>query len=158
VWNDLRKFNPSLPDDSPSNLVRNSSFEADFLNGGFDWRTTESNQVDVSLDTAEFHSGLHSLRVLFSGPGVADIGAYEYVPVEANTEYRLSAFVKTQNIVTASGPRLAAQDVATGNILAATDEFLETSGWLQRTVDLTTGPNTHLLALRIVRQPSNPLI
>jgi tetratricopeptide (TPR) repeat protein len=158
VWSDLHKFNSGLPDDSPTNLVRNGGFEADFLNGGFDWRTTETNQIDVSLDTTEFHNGLRSLRVSFSGPGVADIGTYEYVPVEANTAYRLSAFVKTRDIVTASGPRLAAQDVATGDTLAATDEFLEASGWLQRAVDLTTGPRTHVLALRILRTPGNPLI
>jgi thioredoxin-like negative regulator of GroEL len=158
VWKDLHKLNSGLPDDSPSDLVRNGSFEADFLNGGFDWRTNETNQVDVSLDTSEFHSGRRSLRISFSGPGVADIGAYEYVPVEANTRYQLRAFVKTQDIVTASGPRLAAQDVASGDTLASTKEFLDTSGWLQRTVDLTTGPNTHLLAVRIIREPGNPLV
>lgn len=153
VWTDLRKL-----DDSPSNLIRNGGFEADFLNGGFEWRYTQMNQVDVSFDASEHHSGSRALRIEFAGPGVSDVGVYEYVPVEPNTAYRLSAFVETQEIITASGPRLAVTDSSTGKILANTDEFQDTSRWKQCTAEFVTAPDTHLAAIRIVRVPGNLLI
>jgi hypothetical protein len=158
VWDDLENSNSALKADPSSNLVRNGGFETDPLNGGFDWRISRTNQVEVSVDTGEFHKGLRSLHVSFSGPAVEDTGVYEYVPVEANTEYRLSTFVKTQGILTASGPRLAAQDGVTGDTLALTDEIVDSSDWLRCSALFTTGPNTHLLALRIVRKPGNSLI
>jgi hypothetical protein len=83
---------------------------------------------------------------------------YEYVPVQPNTAYRLSAFVETQEIVTASGPRLAVTDSSTGKIVATTDEFQDTGRWKQRTAEFVTAPDTHLAAIRIVRVPGNLLI
>ena len=153
VWTDLRRR-----DDSPPNLIRNSGFETEFLNGGFEWRYSELSQVDTTLDTREFHHGARSLRFTFLGPAVADTGVYEYVPVQPNTAYRLSAFAKTQEINTASGPRLAVEDSSTRKVLAATDEFQETSGWKQRTADFVTGPDTRLVTVRVVRIPGNLLI
>jgi len=157
VWADLRKLDSALQDDSPSNLVRNGGFEAEALNGGFDWRSGQTSQIHVSLDTSESHSGTRALRIAFIGPGVSDSGVYEYVPVQPNTRYRFSAFVKTQDIITASGPRLSVQDLSTGK-MATTDEFLGTSAWGQRTAEFVTGPETHLVTLRMVRIPGNPLI
>ena len=43
-------------------------------------------------------------------------------------------------------------------MLAATDEFQETSGWKQRTADFVTGPDTRLVTIRVVRIPGNLLI
>jgi len=72
--------------------------------------------------------------------------------------YRLSAFVRTQEIETASGPRLAVEDFPSGRILANTEEFLNTNDWLQHSTEFVTGPESHLVTLRVLRIPGNLLI
>ncbi|HXX99373.1 MAG TPA: hypothetical protein VEI54_00540, partial [Candidatus Limnocylindrales bacterium] len=72
--------------------------------------------------------------------------------------YRLSAFVKSEEIDTASGPRLAVEDFPSGRILANTEEFLNTNDWLQRSTEFATGPESRLVTLRILRVPGDRLI
>ncbi len=158
VWADLSKVHPELQGETASNLVRDGGFETEFLNGGFGWRSRQTGQITVLLDTSEVHSGTRSLRFGFAGPAVADGGVYEYVPVQPHTAYKLSAFVKTKELTTASGPRVAVEDSATGKSLGTTDEFLDTSNWRQRTAEFVTETDTHLVTLRILRMPGNPLI
>ncbi len=158
VWTDLSKVDPNVQDDASSNLVHNGGFETEFLTGGFDWRSQPAGQINVSLDTNQFHSGNRSLRIEFTGPAISDVGVYEFVPVQPNTAYRLNAFVKTDEITTASGPRLVVEESSTKSLLATTDEFLETTGWMPRTADFLTGPDTRLVTLRILRTPGDLLI
>jgi len=158
VWANLRSSHSELPDESPKNLVCNGRFEADSVNGGFDWRKKTIQGVEISRDPSEIHGASRALRIAFMGPGVADVGFYEYVPVEINTRYRLSAFVRTQEIDTASGPRLAVEDFPSGRILANTEEFLNTNDWLQHSTEFVTGSESHLVTLRVLRIPGNLLI
>jgi hypothetical protein len=158
VWTDLSKVHPEVRDDVTSNLVRNGGFEAEFLNGGFDWRSHPAGQINVSLDTSQSHSGNRSLRIEFTGPAVSDVGVYEFVPVQPATAYKLIAFVKTKELITASGPRLVIEESKTRNTLGTTDEFLDTSSWMPRTAEFVTGPDTHLVTLRILRIPGNLLV
>jgi hypothetical protein len=158
VWTDLSRINPEVQDGSRSNLIHDGGFEGRFLDGGFDWRIDRTGHINVALDAAEYHRGGRALRFIFTGPGVSDTGVYQYVPVQPNTPYRFSAFVKTQEITTASGPRLAVEETSTGRTLATTDEFLETSSWEEHSAGFITGSDTHLVTLRIVRAPGTPLI
>ena len=159
VWTDLSKAHSEVLDNATLlNLVHNGGFETDFLNGGFDWRSQPIGQISVSLDTKQFHGGKRSLRIEFTGPAVSDAGIYEYVPVQPGTAYRLLAFVKTEELTTASGPRLGVEESSTRSTLATTEEFLDTSSWTSRTAEFVTGPDTHLVTLRILRMPGNLLI
>jgi tetratricopeptide (TPR) repeat protein len=158
VWTDLSRIDPEVQDESSSNLVHDGGFEGRFLNGGFDWRIDHIGDINVALDAAEHHRGARALRFAFTGRGVSDTGAYEYVSVQPNTRYRFSAFVKTREITTASGPRLAVEDASTRGTLATTNEFLETSDWEEHSAGFITGSDTHLVTLRIVRTPGTPLI
>ena len=158
VWADLRSSHSELPDESLNNLVCNGRFQADSVNGGFDWRNNKIHGVEILRDPTEFHAGSQALRIAFMGPGVADVGFYEYVPVQINTRYRLSAFVKSEEIDTASGPRLAVEDFPSGRILANTEEFLNTNDWLQHSTEFATGPESRLVTLRVLRVPGDRLI
>jgi len=66
--------------------------------------------------------------------------------------------LKSEDIVSASGPRLLIQDSCSNQVLVSTDDSLGTSGWREQTVDFTTGPQTRLITLRVMRVPGNPLI
>jgi hypothetical protein len=116
------------------------------------------SQVDVSLDTSQFHSGTRALRLVFSGPAFSDSGVSQYVPVQPNIRYRLSTFVRSEDIVSASGPRIVVQDYYGNQVLASTDDLLSTSGWRELLADFTTGPQTRLIAIKVMRVPGNPLI
>jgi len=158
VWTDLSKVHPEVRDDIALNLVYNGGFETDFLNGGFDWRSQPAGQIKFSLDTNQFHSGNRSLRIEFTGPAVSDVGVYQYVPVQPSNAYRLIAFVRTEELTTASGPRLVVEESSTRNTLGTTEEFLDTSSWMSHTAEFVTGPDTHLVTLRILRVPGNLLV
>ena len=90
----------------------------------FGWRAEPYSQVDVSLDTSQFHSGTRALRLVFSGPA----GVSQYVPVQPNARYRLSTFVKSEEIVSASGPRIVVQDYYGNQALASTEDLLAPAG------------------------------
>jgi len=158
VWKSLGDRDSELRERVDSNLVNDSGFERTYLNGGFGWRSDPDRQVQASLDTSEFHSGTRSLKLVFSGPAVSDTGIFEYVPVRPSTVYKLSAFVKSEDIISASGPRLVVQDMYSNKILATTDDMLGTSGWRQQVINLTTEPETRLVILKVSRVPGNPLI
>jgi len=158
VWKSLGDRDSELRDRADSNIVNDSGFERTYLNGGFGWRNEPYSQVQASLDTSEFHSGTLALKLVFSGPPVSDTGVFEYVPVRPSTVYKLSAFVKSQDIISASGPRLVVQDIYSNKILATADDMLGTSGWRQQEVNLTTGSETRLVILKVSRIPGNPLI
>jgi hypothetical protein len=55
------------------------------------------------------------------------------------------------------GPGLL-QDYYGNQVLASTDDLLSTSGWRKLLADFTTGPQTRLIAIKVMRVPVNPLI
>jgi len=158
VWRFLGQADSELPGDRRLNLLSDGGFEGKYLNGGFGWRAEQYSQVDVSLDTSQFHSGTRALRFVFSGPAFSDSGVSQYVPVEPNVRYRLSSFVKSEDIVSASGPRIVVQDYYNNQVLASTEDLLSTSGWRELLADFATGPETRLIAIKVMRVPGNPLI
>jgi tetratricopeptide (TPR) repeat protein len=158
VWRFLGKLDPELLEDPQLNLVSDGGFEGKYVNGAFGWRDQQYSQVDVSLDTSEFHNGTRALRFKFTGPAISETGVYQYVPVRPNMTYRLSAFVRSEDIDSASGPRLVIQDSYSNQALGSTDDLLGTTGWRQQVVDFVTGPEARLITIRVMRVPGNPLI
>ena len=97
---------------------------------------------------ALYFPGLHS-----PSPGFP-----QYVPVQPNAGYRLSTYVKSEDIVSASGPRIVVQDYYNNQVLASTEDLLSTSGWRELLADFAAGPQTRLIAIKVMRVPGNPLI
>ena len=93
-----------------------------------------------------------------TGPAFSDSGFPQYVPVEPNVRYHLSSFVKSEDIVSASGPRIVVQDYYNSQVLASTEDLLSTSGWRELVADFAAGPETRLIAIKVMRVPGNPLI
>jgi tetratricopeptide (TPR) repeat protein len=158
VWGYLGELDPELLGDTRLNLIANGGFEGNYLNGAFGWRHQPYSQVDVSLDTSNFHSGTRAVRLNFTGPALSDTGIYQFVPVRPNVRYRFSAFVKSEDIVSASGPRLVVQDFYNNQPLGSTDDLIGTTGWRQQVLDFVTGPQARLIVIKVMRVPGNPLI
>jgi hypothetical protein len=160
AWKQLagvdRSLQPYLP--SSQNLIINGGFEEKLLNGGFDWWYQSYVHASLAIDTNEFHSGTRSLSVTFDGYSVPEVQLVQFIPVKPNTAYEFSAESRTQDIDTASGPRFAIVDAFTNSSYVLTDDTLGTTPWRLHEARFQTGPNTKLLALKIVRDPAAPLI
>jgi tetratricopeptide (TPR) repeat protein len=159
VWDELVKRNANLQSYAqPSNLVVDGSLEKKFLNGGFDWRYSNMGAVQLSIDGTEFYSGNQALRMVFKGPAVSDTGIFEYVPVHGNSDYHFSVYTKSEDIESASGPRVAVLDAYSGQPYVLTDDSLGTTGWRPQSADFRTGPETSLLVVTVRRVPGSALI
>jgi hypothetical protein len=78
---------------------------------------------------------------------------FQYVPVTPGMTYNASAWVKSEELQTANGPRLSVIDGYTDVELAHSEETLGTSSWHRVTTDFTPDPNTHLVRLLFLRNP-----
>jgi len=159
VWEELMgRSGPLQSYNQAGNLVVDGGLEKDFLNGGFDWRYSVTNAVQLSVDNSEFHGGSQALRMAFQGAAVSDVGFFEYVPVLPNTDYRFSVYTKAEDIESASGPRLEVLDAYSGQPYVLTDDSLGTTAWRQQSADFRTRSDTSLLVVKVSRVPSDPLI
>jgi tetratricopeptide (TPR) repeat protein len=160
AWKQLAGVDTSLEPYLPSrqNLVINGGFEEKLLNGGFDWWYQSYVHAALAIDTNEFHSGTRSLSVTFDGYSVPEVQLVQFIPVKPNTAYEFSAEARTEDIDTASGPRFALVDASTNSACVLTEDTLGTTPWRLHEARFQTGPNTNLLALKIVRDPPAPLI
>jgi hypothetical protein len=140
------------------NLVENSGFELDLLNGGFDWRYALQPNALVSLSSAGAHSGHRSLQISFHADQLWDAPVLQYIAVRPRTTYALSAFVSTENLWAVSGPRLQVKDAATGEDYVLTSQFAGSSGWTKVEAAFTTGPTCNLVTVAVVRRPGNSSI
>ena len=160
VWRQLgstsQGFARYLP--TATNLVVNGGFEEKILNGGFDWLYHPVAHVDLAIDSSEFHSGSRSLSITFDGQNPSDTGIVQCIPVKSNSTYTFSAAYKTEEIMTASGPRFSITDAYTNISYLLTDDFMGSSPWRLQQAQFKTGPDTHLVMLRITRSPPGPLI
>jgi len=144
--------------DLAGNLIFNAGFETAILNGGFDWRYHAAPEVKITIDTTEFHTGARSLEITYGGAGGADTGIEQFVPVEGDTSYNFSAFMKTEQLLSSSGPRIAVYDAVTGQRLLRTNDLIGTNGWQKMTGEFHTPPGTTLVRIAVVREPASPPI
>lgn len=159
AWMQLADSNPDLKPYLPADgLVVNGGFEYPLLNGGLDWRYNPTPAVELSIDTSDFRGGTRSLCIEFKGPAVAEPGVSQVVPVQPNTAYRLTLFARAEEITSTSGPRIAVEDAFTHKPLLVTGDFLGTQGWSQAQGTFVTGPDTTLLMLKVIRDPSSTMI
>jgi tetratricopeptide (TPR) repeat protein len=137
----------------PDNLIVNGDFRLTVLNGGFDWLHHHSNDVSLALDPTQSHAGHRSLLIKFDARALDDAGVYQLVPVQPNTEYDFSAYFKAEDIQGAGGPRLAIQDLYSGQTYFSSDELKDSTSWKQVSGMFTTVAETKLLFLRVQRVP-----
>jgi len=160
AWRNLASLNPSLTSyfHSPANLVVNGGFEDKILDGGFDWLYSPSAYVTLAIDTNQLYRGTRSLVITFDGHNPPNAGISQFVPAKPDTDYEFSAAYRTEDIMSASGPRFSIADAYSNESYVLTNDFLGSSPWRLQRVDFHTGPNTNLLLLTICRQPAEPLI
>jgi tetratricopeptide (TPR) repeat protein len=141
-----------LPTDD--NLVVNGDFSLDILNGGFDWMYVNRTGVRPLLDASDFRQGRRSLSLTFEGPGIADAGIQQLIPVHGATTYDFSAYYKSADFEGAGGPQIVLRDAYTGAPLFVSDPLTDADFWKEVHSKITTPASTSLLSLVIERFPA----
>lgn len=136
------------------NLLVNGDFSLDILNGGFDWSYQKSSAISLALDPDEGHSGSRSLRILFQGPGIEDAGIHQLISVDPGMRYEFSGYYKAQEMDGAGAPKFAIQDLYDGTTFFMSDDLRDSESWTRVSGSFETGPDTHLLVLRVARIPA----
>jgi hypothetical protein len=162
AWSDLAAAHPArIPArGAGGNLLVNGDFESEPVDGGLDWRVAPMPGVELRTVTSAFYSGTHSLEIRFVGTeNLAYGNVRQFVPVQPNTRYRFTGHLRAEGITTDSGPRLQIYEpnnpAAPGVALPAA---LGTSTWSAYTTEFVTGPQTTLLLVRVLREPSGKFL
>lgn len=148
-----RQVHPQL---SEPNRITNGGFETEILNGGLGWRVIPVDGAAVSLDTGVAFQGKRSLRIDFDGMHNLNYGnVMQYVPVEPDTSYKFTGYMRTAGVTTDSGPIFQICDAYDMRKLYLTTENLTgTTDWEPEQLEFRTGPNMRMLIVRVARPAS----
>lgn len=143
---------PQGPSDG-SSLVFNGGFEHKIVGGGFGWQEISDDGVTYDRDDSVAHSGSRSLRIDFGGKANLDFqNVFELVPVQPQTHYHFSAYVRTRGISTDHGIRFQIFDPQhPSEVQTLTPNMIGTNPWMLVTRDFTSGKDTHLLEIALRR-------
>lgn len=136
--------------------LSNGGFEAEPPRnfGHFDWKLGETAHARISLDRSQFHSGVKSLKVLFTGRDTTTLNGEieQLLMLRPGANYQLECFAKSLDLVTPEGPQIALFHA--GTLLAATEPVAAgTTGWQLRAVSFTAPASSEPVTVRIVRRP-----
>jgi tetratricopeptide (TPR) repeat protein len=158
VWQDLERLGSikRLEADKNDNLVFNGDFEQVPLNAGFDWRAGPATYLAVDFSAPGAYHGAHCLRVDFTVSRNDEYEpAYQIVPVLPHHEYRLEAFVRSQDITSDTGPCLRVRDTQPAGFPDAVSQTtVGTTPWHPLRLSFSTGPKTRAVRLSFWRPRS----
>lgn len=147
-----------LPHDEPADhsLIWNGDFANDFANGGLDWRWAPIFGAMISFDSERPPRGARAVRLDFTGGANVVLGEpAQFVPVEPDRTYHFHAYIRTEQITTESGIQFSIVDPNhAGAVNVTTDNLTGSHPWSVVEAEVTTGPDTHLLLVRLIRKPS----
>jgi tetratricopeptide (TPR) repeat protein len=149
AWKQLAFLSPSLRAYLPrTNLMVNSGFEEEMLNGGWDWWYIKVPNVVLSIDSSQFHGGSRSLRIHVDG-AVSDVGLRQYVLVRPNTAYEFIAFYRADPLEGGHGLYFAIFDAISNTPLAVTDDIIGVTPWRESSVKFTTGAAARMVVVLV---------
>jgi tetratricopeptide (TPR) repeat protein len=118
----------------------------------FNWRIAQGAQPLIGVDANQKHGGNYSLGIIFaknSGKDFRQIS--QNVPVESNTAYRFTIFIRSE-MNTTGALKWELADAETGAVLGSTKGVSgAAAGWEELAADVKTGPQTEALIVRLVK-------
>ena len=136
--------------------VSNASFEkpiGEAKDAFFDWKIAPVERMDVKLDPTQKREGSRSLRVSFNGyaqPSLSNV--YQIITVEAKARYRLSFWVRTENLKSGGTPQLIIFNTRENKIIASSAPYpIGTNDWRQLKIDFAAPEKAEAVALLTTR-------
>lgn len=155
AWRDLEKLGVvSKPvAGEEGNLVFNGDFEQTPLDAGLDWRHGVDPYIALDFSDEAAHTGRRCLRIDFTVSRNEEyMPLYQLVPVVSNQAYRLTAYVRSQDITSDSGPRLQVLDKAhPRGPKVVSETTVGTTPWHPISLEFCSGPDTKLVQLSVMR-------
>jgi tetratricopeptide (TPR) repeat protein len=139
--------------------ITNGSFETSIDAGAdshFNWRISRNDpKLEIATDDKVRHERTRSLRMTFRGTAKPNLfNAVQTVAVVPGAKYRLTFWLRTENLKAPAGPLV---DVSTGDEstnLGRTQPFANgTNDWRLMTIDLNIPADADGIEIRTVRQP-----
>jgi len=142
--------------EAKAEIVQNAGFEkpiGEAKDAYFGWKIAPVEKMDVKLDPTQKHGGNRSLRVNFNGYSAPTLnGIYQIIAVEAKMRYRLSFWLRTENLKSAGAPNLEIYNAVDNKNVAVSSSFpVGTNDWQQIKVEFTAPENTEGVAIRTTR-------
>lgn len=138
-----------------STYLFNGDFESDPAQSPFDWNVARAEGVEVTRECTIASSGKCSLRISFAGTQNLGFTAASQLAFVRPGTYRFHAFIRTEGLTTDQGIRFRVSDA---EVPARLDEvfgqFTGSSPWSEVSHDLVVAPETRLLQIQAIRQPS----
>ena len=157
VWREALAVSVSpQPSSNGNSFIEDGDFSTDFTNGGLGWRWDAPLGATINFDAPPPAGGKRSVRIDFSGGVNLSLDSpVEFVPIEPGREYHFHALMRTDQISTESGTRILISDPNhSGGVNVLTDDLTGSHPWTAIDADFAAGPETHFLAVRLVRYPS----
>ena len=162
VWNDaLRLSNTPENIDAPGSALWDGGFETGVRGGAFAWVfAASSGGVQISIDSRQKHSGNYSLRLTFDGRHNVNFrGVCSNAEVRPETNYHLSAWVRTQALTTDQGVRLLLNSYSDLNSYSEasstmTSDVQGTQPWTHLESPWTSGKDVRYARVCVVRNAS----
>jgi len=138
-----------------SNWIYNGGFELQPEQLFFDWRIEHLDSVETDLDGSVAHSGSQSLRIRFGGQENVDFHHVSQTAFVKPGTYRFEAYIRTQEITTNQGIGFHLRDIGGSSHLdIRTKRLLGTNDWTKLEEIVRVSPETKLLSIQVIREPS----
>ncbi len=142
--------------DLRAETIQNGGFEkpiGETDNKYFSWAVLPLEKMDVKLDVTQKHEGNRSLRVAFSGYGEPNLyHVYQIVTVEATAKYRLTFWMKTDNLKSGGTPEIEVYNANDEKNIVTSEAFpIGTNDWQQVKLEFTAPDNAEAVGVRLVR-------
>jgi len=158
VWNAITAKIEGMHGREPESLLWNHGFESEPLNGGFDWRITETEGVNIFLDDTIKMTGSRSLGIVFDGRHNPDIiVARQIVPITPGTRYSLRTYIKTDGVTTKNGAFLQVQGHNCTGLEARSDSVIGSGYWKEVSIDFEAPASCGAAVIMIRRERSQKL-
>jgi tetratricopeptide (TPR) repeat protein len=142
--------------DAKAETIQNAGFEkpiGEAQDTYFGWKVAPIEKMEVKLDPTLKHEGNRSLRVSFNGYADAALyNIYQTVTVEPTARYRLSFWLRTENLKSGGTPTLEIYNAADSKNIAASAAFpVGTNDWQQLKIEFTAPENAEAVVFRTTR-------
>lgn len=157
VWDDLdrRGLIPKETGPAPRSLVYNGSFGRSPLDTGFDWQYSKDPDLLFDFSDPSGYKNGNCLRIEFLvGRNENFELVSQVVRVAPKTRYQLTAYVRSDDLTSDSGPRLRVAEIGCQYCQPATaDQTLGTTDWHPIDLTFTTQPQTQAVRITFWRPP-----
>lgn len=160
VWKEMtdRREDLKNAEGEKGSLLWNYSFEQEVLNGGFDWRISEAEGVDVFIDDSIHMTGSRSLGVNFDGKHNPDIAiAQQIVRLAPGGRYTLKAYIRTESLSTTNGIYINMQGHNCSGLNRSSEVATGSNFWKEVSIDFEAPVECRAAAVKLRRDRSAKL-